>query len=84
MLPPWLLLAATLGVIHGAACFMLIGRRLTFLPMYAVLGALAASVGQVFGRAVGAPEPLLIGELNLLTASCAPWVLLTAARVAGL
>ena len=84
LVPPWLLLAALLGVINAAACFMLVGRRVTHLAWYAVLGALAAGLGQVFGSAVRAPEPIKIGDLNVLTASAAAWLVVLAARLAGL
>src|SRR5919202_6627761 len=57
-LPPWLVLASLLGVINGAACFMLIGRDASRLAWYAVLGLLAASLGQAVASGVGAPQPL--------------------------
>jgi hypothetical protein len=82
--PPWLVLAGLVGVINAAACFMLVGRRVSHLAWYVVLGALAAGVGQVFGAAVQAPEPLRIGELNVLAASVAAWVIVLVARLAGL
>jgi hypothetical protein len=83
-LPPWLLLAALVGVINAAACFMLVGRRISHLGWYAVLGALAAGLGQVFGAAIQAPEPVKIGDLNVLAASVAAWLVVLVARVAGL
>ena len=82
--PPWLVLAGLLGVINAAACFMLIGHRLSHLGWYVVLGALAAGLGQIFGVALQAPEPLKIGELNLLAASLGAWVVVLVARLAGL
>src|SRR5438093_186397 len=41
LLPPWLVIAALLGVINGAASFMLIGRHLSGLAWYALLGIFA-------------------------------------------
>jgi hypothetical protein len=82
--PPWLLLAALLGVINAAACFLLVGRRATHLAWYAVIGALAAGVGQVVGTAVDVPAPLQIGEVNVAASSVAAWVVLVGARLAGL
>ena len=82
--PPWLLLALLLGVINGAACFVLLGRRLSRLGWYLGIGALAAGVGQVFSAAVHAPAPLLIGELNVAAASLVVWLVLGGARLAGL
>ena len=83
-MPPWLVLAALVGVINAAACFLLLGRRLSHLAWYVVLGALAAGLGQVVGDALDAPNPLQIGELNVLAASVAAWVIVLVARVAGL
>jgi hypothetical protein len=83
-LPPWLVLAGLLGVINAAACFMLIGRRVSRLAWYAVLGVFAACLGQVVGAAVQAPQPLLIGDLNVLAASVGACSVVVAARLTGL
>jgi hypothetical protein len=83
-LPPWLVLAGLLGVINGAACFMLVGRHLSRLAWYALLGLLAASLAQVVGSAAGMPRPLLIGDVNVLAASLGACGLVLVARLAGL
>src|SRR5690349_19536678 len=83
-LPPWLFLAALLGVINAAACFMLIGRSLSRLAWYALLGLLAASLAQVVGMAVTLPRPLLIGDVNVLAVSLGACGLVLAARLWGL
>jgi hypothetical protein len=82
-LPPWLVLAALLGVINAAACFMLVGRHLWRLPWYALLGLFAASLGQVVGTAIPIPKPLMIGEVNVLAASLGACSLLLVARMWG-
>ncbi len=83
-LPPWLVLAGLLGVINAAACFMLIGRRVSRLAWYAALGLFAACLGQVVGATIHAPEPLEIGDLNVLAASAATWGVVVAAPLTGL
>lgn len=83
-LPPWLLLAGLLGVINAAACFMLFGRHWSRLAWYAVLGIVAAGLGQVVGSAVPLPRPLLIGEVNVAVASVAACGVLGFARLSGL
>jgi uncharacterized membrane protein len=83
-LPPWLVLAGLLGVINAAACFMLVGKHWSRVTWYAVLGMFAASIGQVVGSAVQAPEPLKIGDLNVLAASVGACSVVLAARVRGL
>jgi hypothetical protein len=83
-LPPWLVLAGVLGVINAAACFMLIGRHVTRLAWYAVLGMFAASLGQVVGMAIQAPAPLKIGDVNVLAASLGACSVVLTARLRGL
>jgi uncharacterized membrane protein len=83
-LPPWLVLAGLLGVINAAACFMLIGRCVSRLAWYAVLGVFAACLGQVVGAAVQAPGPLMIGDLNVLATSVGACAVVLAARLVGL
>ena len=83
-LPPWLILAGLIGLINAAACFLLVGRHWSRLAWYAVLGVFAASLGQVVGVAIMAPQPLLIGDLNVLTASLGACSVVLAARLGGL
>jgi hypothetical protein len=80
-LPPWLVLAGLLGVINAAACFMLVGRDITRLAWYALLGLFAASLGQVVGMAVSLPNPVPIGDVNVLAASVGACGVVLAARV---
>jgi uncharacterized membrane protein len=82
--PPWLVLAALLGIINAAACFMLVGRRASRLVWYVVLGIFAASLGQVVGAAVQAPVPLSIGDLNVMAASVGACTVVLGARLGGL
>jgi hypothetical protein len=82
-LPPWLVLAGLVGVINGAACFMLVGRHLSRITWYALIGLFAAGLGQVVGTAVSAPCPLAIGDLNLMAASAGAWTAVGLARVCG-
>jgi uncharacterized membrane protein len=83
-LPPWLILSGLLGVINAAACFMLIGSHLSRLAWYVVLGVFAAGLGQVVGGAIQAPEPLKIGDVNVLATSVGAWLVIVAARLGGL
>jgi hypothetical protein len=84
LLPPWLVLTALLGVINAAACFMLVGRDLSRITWYALLGLFAASLGQVVGTAMSAPNPVAIGDVNVLAASAAACGVVLLARVWGL
>ena len=83
-LPPWLVLAGALGVINAVACFMLIGRHVSRLAWYAVLGMFAASLGQVVGTALQAPAPLQIGDVNVIAASVGACSVVLVARLRGL
>lgn len=84
ILPPWLLLASLLGVINAAACFMLVGRHLSRITWYALLGLFAASLGQVVATALALPNPLPIGDLNVAAASSGAWLVVLLARLRGL
>jgi len=42
LLPPWLVLASLLGIINAAACYMLVGRHVSRVTWYALLGLFAA------------------------------------------
>ena len=83
-LPPWLLLAGLLGIINAAACFMLFGRSISRLAWYTVLGMFASGLAQVIGSALQVPQPLKIGDLNVLAATVGAWAVLLAARLARL
>jgi hypothetical protein len=82
--PPWLVLSGLLGVINAAACFVLVGSHLTRLGWYVVLGVFAAGLGQAVGSAVQAPEPLKIGDVNVLSTSVGAWLVIVSARLGGL
>jgi hypothetical protein len=82
-LPPWLVLAGLLGIINGAACFALVGRHVSRLAGYALIGLLAGGLGQVLGTAMGAPNPIPIGDVNVLAASVCACALVLVARVCG-
>ncbi len=84
LVPPWLVLAGLLGVINAAACFMLVGRHLSRITWYALLGLFAASLGQVVGMAVSVPNPLPIGDVNVLAASAGACLVVLLARLWGL
>ena len=84
LLPPWLILASLLGVITGAACFMLVGRDVSRLAWYALLGMLAAGLGQVVAAALQVPQPLQIGDVNVMAASVGACSVVLAARVCRL
>jgi hypothetical protein len=84
LLPPWLILAGLLGVINAAACFMLVGRHLSRITWYALTGLFAASLAQIVSVALSAPNPLAIGDLNVLAASVAACAVVILARLWGL
>ena len=81
--PPWLLLTGLIGVINAAACFMLVGRHLSRLAWYALIGLFAASLSHVVGAAMALPNPLPIGDVNVLAVSVGACVVVLLARVRG-
>jgi hypothetical protein len=72
-----------LGVINGAACFMLFGRHLSRVTWYALFGLFAAGLGQVVGTALSLPDPLPIGDVNVLAVSLAACGVVLVGRVCG-
>jgi hypothetical protein len=84
LLPPWLLIAPLIGVIHGSLLFMIVGRRPASLPVYLVLGIAAASLMQALQLVPPGPPPFSIGEVHLVTTSLATWGVILASRAAGL
>jgi uncharacterized membrane protein len=83
-MPPWLVLASLLGVIAAAACFLLFGRHFSRVTWYALVGVFAASLGQVVGQAVSLPDPLPIGDVNVLAATAGACTVVGLARICGL
>ncbi|HEY0581259.1 MAG TPA: hypothetical protein VGE94_03695 [Chloroflexota bacterium] len=83
-LPPWLVLAGLLGVINAAFCFTLVGKHWSRLAWYAVLGIFAAALAQVVGAAINAPEPIKIGDVNVLVVSLGACSVVLGARLGGL
>jgi hypothetical protein len=63
---------------------MLVGRDISRLAWYALLGMLAASLGQAVSAAVQVPQPLQIGDVNVMAASLAACSVVLAARVCRL
>ena len=82
-LPPWLLIAGLLGVINAAACFMLVGRDLSRLAWYALIGLFAASLSHVVGAAVSVPNPVPFGDVNVLMVSFGACGIVLLARLRG-
>lgn len=71
-------------MINAAACFMLVGRHVSRLAWYAVLGMLAAALGQVVAVALHAPRPVPIGDVNIAAASIASCGVLLLGRLCRL
>jgi len=63
---------------------MLVGRHLSRITWYALLGLFAASLGQVVATALALPNPLPIGDLNVVAASSGAWLVVLLARLRGL
>jgi hypothetical protein len=62
---------------------VLVGRQLSRLAWYALLGLFAASLGQLVGMGMPVPNPLPIGDVNVLAASLAACGVVLAARMSG-
>jgi hypothetical protein len=82
-LPPWILLAALVGVASGALFHLLFSPRLERLPLYVLVGVVSALLVGWVGVQLG-PTPWSIGEAHLLAICGAAWSALAIARLTGL
>jgi len=78
--PPWFVLAAFLGVMHGALFHLVLGTHVRQLPTSLVLGMAASVVGGFVGTMIP-PAVLEIGETNLISTGIAAWLVLVIARL---
>jgi uncharacterized membrane protein len=79
-LPPWALLAALLGVMHGALFHLLFGRALRQLPAGVAIGLVGSVAGGLIGTMIP-PAVLMVGETNLIATTLAAWAGLGIARL---
>jgi hypothetical protein len=78
--PPWVVLAALLGLLHGALFHLFFGQRLSQLPKQVVLGLGASLLGGLVGIMIP-PAVLAIGDTNLIATTAFAWIALGIARV---
>jgi hypothetical protein len=78
--PPWVVLAALIGLLHGALFHLLLGQRLGQLPRHITLGLAAGLLGGMVGIMIP-PAVLAIGDTNLIATSAFAWIALGIARV---
>lgn len=80
--PPWFAASFLLGIICGALFFIVAGRRLLSLPLYLILGAVAAVVGQMASLGLELePWPMIFGQVHLAATASAALLLLFVARL---
>jgi hypothetical protein len=80
--PPWLILAALVGLICAASFFLVVGRGFRSLPTYLVLGLAVAPLCHLAGA--GLPPlsaPLMIGEVDFVVVAAGTWTFLLIARL---
>ncbi len=79
-IPPWVVLAALIGLLHGALFHLLFGQRLSHLPRQITLGLVAGLFGGLVGIMIP-PAMLAIGDTNLIATTASAWTALGIARV---
>jgi hypothetical protein len=80
--PPWAVASLMLGAAAGALGFVLAAPRNLSLPLYLVLGALAALLGQMGSLALEIePWPLAFGQVHLLAVAASAAVFVAVARL---
>jgi hypothetical protein len=78
----WIVLGVLLGVASAALFHLLFSRDLRRLPVYIIVGTLAALGGGLLGAQVG-PTPWSVGEAHLLAIFGAAWSALALTRLLG-
>jgi hypothetical protein len=78
--PPWVVLAALLGLLHGAIFHLLLGQRLSHLPRQLAIGLVGSLTGGLIGIMIP-PAMLAIGDTNLIATTATAWAVLGIARV---
>jgi hypothetical protein len=78
--PPWVVLAALIGLLHGALFHLLLGQRLGQLPRQIALGLGAGLLGGLVGIMIP-PAVLALGDTNLIATTAFAWVMLGIARI---
>jgi hypothetical protein len=78
--PPWVVLAALAGLLHGALFHLLFGERLGQLPRQIAIGLLAGLAGGLIGIIIP-PAVLAIGETNFIATTGCAWLALGIARI---
>jgi hypothetical protein len=78
--PPWVVLAALIGLLHGALFHLLLGQRLGQLPRQIALGLGAGMLGGLVGIMIP-PAVLALGDTNLIATTAFAWVMLGIARI---
>ena len=78
--PPWVVLAALLGLLHGAVFHLLLGQRLAHLPRQMAIGLVSSLAGGLIGIMIP-PAVLAVGDANLIATTASAWAALGIARV---
>jgi hypothetical protein len=78
--PPTVVLAAFVGLMHGALFHLLFGRGFRQLGMQLLLGTLGGILGAVAGSMIP-PTILAIGDTNLIATTVCAWLVLGIARL---
>ena len=78
--PPTAVLAAFVGLMHGALFHLVLGRGFRQLVIQLVLGTLGGLLGAVVGSMIP-PAILAIGDTNLIATTLCAWLVLGIARL---
>jgi uncharacterized membrane protein YjjB (DUF3815 family) len=82
-IPPWAVLSVVIGVASAALFHLVLSTRLRSLPLYVLVGGMAALLGGLLGAQLG-PTPWSVGEAHLLAICGASWSALALTRLLGL
>ncbi len=80
LVPPWALLSALIGLMHGALFHVLFGNKVRHLPVEVLIGLIASVLGGFVGTMIP-PAVLEIGDTNLIATTIGAWLALGIARL---
>ena len=80
LVPPWVVLAALVGAMHGALFHLLFADHVRRLPAIVLLGLAAGVAGGLLGTMIP-PAIFAIGDTNLIATSLCAWAALGLARL---
>ena len=80
LIPPWAVLSALIGLVHGSLFHVLFGAQIRQLPLAVIIAIVASVLGGLLGTMIP-PAIVELGDTNLIATTIAAWLALGIARL---